>query len=244
HSGPVWKIAWSHPRYGSLLASCSYDGSVKIFKFEDTSYSVFYTYEGHKASVNSVCWSPYEYGACLAAVSSDGSMSCIYQKNEWEWGTTQTMICQLGCNCISWAPFRPGTSENANILRVAIGGGDGYVHIMECGQSVENGWEFESKLRGHKDRVRDVAWSPQIGDSTDVIASCGRSKQVLVWTRKCGKTWKQSLNKSYSEAVWRVNWSVNGCVLVVSYGVDGIDMWKERLDGTWENGTNGSVEKD
>lgn len=91
--------------------------------------------------VNSVCWSPYEYGACLAAVSSDGSMSCIYQKSmevlsvcygdEWEWGTTQTMICQLGCNCISWAPFRPGTSENANILRVAIGGGDGYVHIME-----------------------------------------------------------------------------------------------------------------
>lgn len=50
HSGPVWKIAWSHPRYGSLLASCSYDGSVKIFKFEDTSYSVVYTYEGHKAS--------------------------------------------------------------------------------------------------------------------------------------------------------------------------------------------------
>ena len=37
---------------------------------------------------------------------------------------------------------------------------------------------------------------------------------------------------------------MNGCVLVVSYGVDGIDMWKERLDGTWENGTNGSVEKD
>ena len=43
-----------------------------------------------------------------------------------------------------------------------------------CAQSVENGWEFGSKLRGHKDRVRDVAWSPQIGDSADVIASCGR----------------------------------------------------------------------
>ena len=51
--------------------------------------------------------------------------------DESEWEATQTMICQLGCNCVSWAPFRPGTSENANILRVAIGGGDGYVHIME-----------------------------------------------------------------------------------------------------------------
>lgn len=105
-------------------------------------------------------------------------------RDESEWESTMTMICQLGCNCISWAPFRPGTSQNASILRVAIGGADGYVHIMEwvwrgrtksrCAQSVENGWEFESKLRGQKEQVRDVAWSPQIGDSMDVIASCGR----------------------------------------------------------------------
>ena len=47
-----------------------------------------------------------------------------------------------------------------------------------CVHSLENGWEFESKLRGHKDRVRDVAWSPQIGDSTDVIASCGRVNEI------------------------------------------------------------------
>lgn len=98
---------------------------------------------GINCLVNSVCWSPYEYGACVTAVSSDGFMSCIYQKSkevltrvcdpvdELEWEATQTMICQLGCTCVSWAPFRPGTSENANILRVAIGGGDGYVHIME-----------------------------------------------------------------------------------------------------------------
>lgn len=61
-----------------------------------------------------------------------------------------------------------------------------------------------------------------------------------MWSRKSGKTWTQSLDVSYPEAVWRVNWSVNGCVLVVSHGVEGIDMWKERLDGKWEN-LNGSV---
>lgn len=26
--------------------------------------------------------------------------------------------------------------------------------------------------------MRDVAWSPQIGDSTDVIASCGRVNTI------------------------------------------------------------------
>ena len=73
---------------------------------------------------------------------------------------------------------------------------------------------------------------------------CNRSKQVLVWTRKWGKTWQQSLDESYPETVWRVNWNRNGCVLVVSYGMDGIDMWKERLDGKWEKVVNGSVSKE
>ena len=25
HVGPVWQVAWAHPKFGNLLASCSYD---------------------------------------------------------------------------------------------------------------------------------------------------------------------------------------------------------------------------
>ena len=51
HSGPVWRVSWSHPKFGSLLASCSYDGSVKIFDIlKDKSYKVIYTYIGHNSS--------------------------------------------------------------------------------------------------------------------------------------------------------------------------------------------------
>lgn len=32
HSGPVWQVAWAHPKYGHILASCSYDGKVLIWK--------------------------------------------------------------------------------------------------------------------------------------------------------------------------------------------------------------------
>ena len=28
HNGPVWRIAWSHPRYGNILATCSFDKKV------------------------------------------------------------------------------------------------------------------------------------------------------------------------------------------------------------------------
>lgn len=32
HSGPVWQIAWAHPKFGTILASCSYDRKVIIWR--------------------------------------------------------------------------------------------------------------------------------------------------------------------------------------------------------------------
>lgn len=32
HEGPVWQVAWAHPSFGPILASCSYDGKVIIWK--------------------------------------------------------------------------------------------------------------------------------------------------------------------------------------------------------------------
>lgn len=32
HEGPVWQVAWAHPKFGSLLASCSFDNRVVVWK--------------------------------------------------------------------------------------------------------------------------------------------------------------------------------------------------------------------
>lgn len=32
HQGPVWQVAWAHPKFGNILASCSYDRKVIIWK--------------------------------------------------------------------------------------------------------------------------------------------------------------------------------------------------------------------
>ena len=51
YNEPIWRLSWSHPKYDSLLASCSYDGSVKVFSIsKDKSYNVVYSFTGHKAS--------------------------------------------------------------------------------------------------------------------------------------------------------------------------------------------------
>ena len=31
HEGPVWQVDWAHPKFGSILASCSYDRKVSLY---------------------------------------------------------------------------------------------------------------------------------------------------------------------------------------------------------------------
>ena len=67
HQGPVWQVAWAHPKFGVLLASCSYDGSVIIFRESpQNQWAKVYEHKFHDASVNSISWAPAEFGLILA----------------------------------------------------------------------------------------------------------------------------------------------------------------------------------
>lgn len=105
HEGPVWAVSWGHPKFGTLLASCSYDHRVIVWK--ETQEAVWtqvclakavpqvphvaatqvYRSEVHTASVNGVAWAPYELGAVLACASSDGSVSIITHLPDGSWHT-------------------------------------------------------------------------------------------------------------------------------------------------------------
>lgn len=53
HEGPVWKVAWAHPKFGVLLASCSYDSTVIIHRESPPqTWSVVHKHDLHQASVN------------------------------------------------------------------------------------------------------------------------------------------------------------------------------------------------
>ena len=64
HEGPVWQVAWANPKFGSILASCSYDRKVILWKEgPDTNvWSQFQVFTEHEASVNSICFAPFELG--------------------------------------------------------------------------------------------------------------------------------------------------------------------------------------
>jgi len=191
HEGPVWQIAWGHPKFGSILASCSYDRKVCIWK-ENTqnNWSKLYEYNQHESSVNSIAWSPHEYGLSLVCASSDCTISVLTHKGENVWDVFRIPQAHaIGVNAVSWAPpsYIQSNTSNTNadstsivtgssssspnrqfIKRFASGGCDNLVKIWryyenEGSTSGSSGvWKVEEVLECHSDWVRDVAWAPNI----------------------------------------------------------------------------------
>ena len=123
HEGPVWEVAWAHPKFGGLLASCAYDRRVIVWRegaagganaaaaaaagvngAPDSQWDKVYEFSGHESSVNSVSWAPHEYGLQFACASSDGYVSVVSSKADGVWDVTKFKAHQVGCNAVCWAP--------------------------------------------------------------------------------------------------------------------------------------------
>eukprot|EP01035_Chromulina_nebulosa_P016980 gene16980-22477_t len=212
HEGPVWQIAWAHPRFGIIIASCSYD-------------------------VNSIAWAPHEYGLILACASSDGKVSTLECK-EGSWISKHFQNDSLGTNAVSWAPYGAlGSvgSDGSHYRLLVTGSCDNVVRIWKYSE-VNDTWEKESKvgLSPHTDWVRDVAWAPNSAIPYNIIASCSEDRTVYIWRNKdAGSEWTSTLLKTFDAPVWRVSWSTSGNVLAVSSGDHKVTLWKQSIDESW-----------
>ncbi|KAL7059970.1 hypothetical protein AAHC03_09647 [Spirometra sp. Aus1] len=259
HRGPVWGLSWSHPMHGNLLASCSYDKTVIIWGQQEGKWRKVYEYAGHESSVNSVCWAPHEYGLILASGSSDGSISILTCTATGNWEAKKIPDAHtVGVNAVSWAPainanfmLNPSLNQTVNSLvkRLASGGCDCLVKIWREDHDSGRNWTEEARLEGHTDWVRDVAWSPSLSLSRQLIASCGQDCRVIIWQSQRGASgqtaseqlgdtaepavWKLLPLQTYSDVVWHVSWSLTGNILAVSGGDNKVTLWKENLEGNW-----------
>jgi len=77
HEGPIWQISWAHPKFGVILASCSYDRKVCVWKeASNANWTKIYEYDKHESSVNSIAWAP----ATGSMTSSSASASAAAVK--------------------------------------------------------------------------------------------------------------------------------------------------------------------
>ena len=51
HDGPVWQVAWAHPKFGNILASCGYDHRVIVWReVAENQWAFVYDYNQHTSS--------------------------------------------------------------------------------------------------------------------------------------------------------------------------------------------------
>ncbi|KAK4058023.1 GTPase-activating protein S13 [Microbotryomycetes sp. JL221] len=204
HEGPVHGLSWAHPSFGSILASCSFDGKVFIWKENEgpqKGWSKVKEHLLHTASVNAIAWAPHELGPVLACASSDGKVSVLTFNNDGTWDASLFPAHPLGVTSVTWAPAvgigaltgadgNQQTEGVTQVKRFATGGCDGYVRLW--------GWKEDTKtwspdpiqpvLEGHQDWVRDVAWAPSVGVGRSYLASAGQDKTVYIWTQDSPKS--------------------------------------------------------
>jgi len=248
HDGPVWQVAWAHPKFGSVLASCSYDRRVIVWKETATNqWTKVYEFD-HDSSVNSIAFAPHEFGLVLAAASSDSSISILTYKSDNSWDVQKIPQAHaIGVNAVSWAPaVIPGALLNAATQQqqatpqktLVSGGCDSLVKIWKYSES-ENAWKLDETLQHHNDWVRDVARSPNIGLPHSTIASASQDGFVVIWTQDTTSAsattgWTKKVLPKFPDVVWRVSWSITGNILAVSGGDNKVTLWKESLDGEWK----------
>lgn len=243
HEGPVWQVSWAHPKFGVILASCSFDGSVLIHReTRPHEWAELYAARGlHESSVNGLAFSPHEYGLMLASASSDGKVAVLSHQPDNTWTVDYIRDNALGVNAVSWAPYG-AYYDNSNPVveppRIVTGGCDNRIHFYIKSETTGE-WEEETSAPlgndvGHTDWVRDVSWAPPILPNVNIVASCSEDKTVVIWTQN-GKDsiWKSTLLNKFDAPVWRVSWSVTGHMLAVSSGDNDVTLWKSGLDGKW-----------
>uniref|UniRef100_A0A1J3DKV0 Protein transport protein SEC13-like protein A n=2 Tax=Noccaea caerulescens TaxID=107243 RepID=A0A1J3DKV0_NOCCA len=244
HRGPVWQVAWAHPKFGSLLASCSYDGQVILWKEgNQNEWTQAHVFTDHKVSVNSIAWAPHELGLSLACGASDGNISVFSARADGGWDTTKIdQAHPVGVTSVSWAPAtEPGSLVSSGVIepvyKLASGGCDSTVKVWKF---ANGSWKMDCfpALHKHTDWVRDVAWAPNLGLPKSTIASGSEDGNVIIWTvGKEGEKWEGKVLKDFKTPVWRVSWSLTGNLLAVSDGNNNVTVWKEAVDGEWEQVT-------
>ncbi|GAB5036639.1 sec13-related protein [Nannochloropsis oceanica] len=189
HVGPVWEIAWAHPRWGSLLASASYDGMVLIHR-ENKDKGTWDTGIVHQGvenqSVNSIA---FERVWRLATGSCDNEVRV------WTGGPSKRTEAEWVCDIlqdghkdwvrdVAWAP-----PTGLTALMLASAGEDGKVFIWTQAPGSNHWKKATVALQQASGTAPSPVWRVSWSLTGNVLAVSSGDQHVALYKQRLNGEW-------------------------------------------------------
>ena len=119
HLGPIYKLAWSQPSFGSILASCGLDKKVNFFQInQNYNLEKIYEHEMHENCINFLKFSPSSNNLLLISGDLDGNIiTCEYFNKDFI--LKKTFAHDFGVNSIDFLDENNFvTCGNDNIIKI------------------------------------------------------------------------------------------------------------------------------
>jgi len=255
HRAPVFSVSWVQgSQFATTLASGSADGQVIIWR---DSYGpggpTQRVHDFHITSAaNVVAFAPAEYGLILAVAGGDdlGVVSMAMRREMpgggEQWHLKAFPAHEGGVVGLSWAPSNsaatlasgPSVSRAATLAprRFVTCGADGLLCVW-MGEEKTERWIQECSLSDDalgSSPLRDVAWRPNVGIPSSLIASCSQDGVVAIWVQdSLGLPWRLRCHWKVDGDARRLAWSKAGTLLAVSVGQADSLMYQETKEGPW-----------
>lgn len=207
HDWQVSSVAF-HPA-GDMLASASWDRTVRIWDIDAGKELRVIDRSGHTAPITSVAWHPN--GALLATTSADFT-TCLWDASTGS--RLRTLKEHFGwvLRC-SFAPDR---------TKLATASWDKTVRLWD-----PNTGELLSTLRGHTKGVWGCSFYP-VGHTSALLASCGEDSTARLWDTRTKKV-ALTLSGGHADAIYSIAWSADGTLLATGSADKTIAIWDPKV---------------
>jgi protein transport protein SEC13 len=206
HFGPIYKLSWSHPSFGPLLASAGFDKKVILYKFENNRLEELYTYNNHENSVKSLKFSPSSKNLLLISGCLNGDIvSCEYYNNQFN--INKIFAHDFGVNVIDFL-------DEFNFITT---GNDNTIKIWNYNNQDDRG-EIK-KIVELKDEINNMVISDLSCKDNTHFVCCGESNGegvVNYWTLNDEKKWEAKEIYKQKEKLEKIKFNEeHTCIVVV-----------------------------